>query len=60
MCIWNSETKKGYLAETFTFNPADYAFESVKFVRVTLMAGFTTVRDLGGTRSEYFIAQCYQ
>ena len=44
-----SETKKGATADRFTLNPADIAFESLKYANVTLMAGFTTVRDLGGT-----------
>ena len=35
--------------EKFTANEADVAFKSVKFARMTLMSGFTTVRDLGGT-----------
>ncbi len=43
------ETKKGAVAERFTLNPADIAFESIKYANVTLMAGFTTVRDLGGS-----------
>jgi imidazolonepropionase-like amidohydrolase len=43
------ETKKGAAADRFTMNPADLAFESVKYAKATLMAGFTTVRDLGGT-----------
>lgn len=43
------ETKKGAVVDRFTMNPADIAFESVKYANVTLMAGFTTVRDLGGT-----------
>ena len=43
------ETNPGRYMETFTFNPADYAFQSVKFAEITLMTGFTTVRDLGGT-----------
>lgn len=43
------ETNPNRYMETFTYNPADYAFQSVKFAEVTLMAGFTTVRDLGGT-----------
>ena len=34
---------------TFTANDADIAFGSLKFAEITLMAGFTTVRDLGGT-----------
>ncbi len=43
------ETKRGNLADKFTTNPTDIAFESLKYVNVTLMAGFTSVRDLGGT-----------
>jgi imidazolonepropionase-like amidohydrolase len=34
--------------ENFTLNPTDYAYRSVGFADKTLMAGFTTVRDLGG------------
>lgn len=44
-----SETKRGAVGDRFIQNPADIAFESIKFMKVTLMAGFTTVRDLGGT-----------
>ena len=33
----------------FTINPADLAFESTVFAKTTLMAGFTTVRDVGGS-----------
>ena len=33
----------------FTLNEADRAFNSLEFAEVTLMAGFTTVRDLGGS-----------
>ena len=33
----------------FKLNPADLAFQSIGFAEKTLMAGFTTVRDLGGT-----------
>jgi imidazolonepropionase-like amidohydrolase len=43
------ETNPNRYMEEFTFNPADYAFQSVKFSEVTLLAGFTTVRDLGGS-----------
>ena len=39
---------KSYLEE-YTLNDADVAFNSVKYARVTLMSGFTTVRDLGGS-----------
>ena len=35
--------------EQFTANEADVAFKSVNYARMTLMAGFTTVRDLGGS-----------
>ena len=35
--------------DQFTANEADIAFKSVNFARITLMAGFTTVRDLGGS-----------
>jgi len=33
----------------FTLNEADIAFQSAVYARTTLMAGFTTVRDVGGT-----------
>ena len=35
--------------ERFTANKADVAFGSLRLAKVTLMAGFTTVRDMGGT-----------
>ncbi len=44
-----SETKKGNTADKFIQNPPDIAFESLTFAKVTLMSGFTSVRDLGGT-----------
>jgi imidazolonepropionase-like amidohydrolase len=44
-----SETNPNKYMETFTFNPADFAFQSVAFAEKTLLAGFTTVRDLGGS-----------
>ena len=34
--------------ERFTLNLDDYAYQSVPYAEKTLMAGFTTVRDLGG------------
>eukprot|EP01133_Synstelium_polycarpum_P013768 gene13768-16236_t len=43
------ETKKGGVMDKFTKNPADIAFDSEGYARTTLMAGFTTVRDLGGS-----------
>jgi imidazolonepropionase-like amidohydrolase len=44
-----TETKKGNNAEKFITNPSDIAFESLAFAKITLMTGFTTVRDLGGS-----------
>jgi imidazolonepropionase-like amidohydrolase len=38
----------GYLSR-FTLNPSDIAFNCVPIAERTLMAGFTTVRDLGGS-----------
>lgn len=42
------ETSPNRYLEAFTLNPADYAFQSVVYSNRTLMAGFTSVRDLGG------------
>lgn len=33
----------------FTLNEADVAFNSIGYAKTTLMAGFTTVRDIGGS-----------
>lgn len=43
------ETSPNQYIQKFTFNPSDYAFQSVVFAKRTLAIGFTTVRDLGGT-----------
>ncbi len=43
------ETSPNAQIKGFTQNPADVAFEAARFARITLMAGFTTVRDLGGS-----------
>jgi imidazolonepropionase-like amidohydrolase len=42
-----SETNKDAYSEGFRLNEADMAFKSVLFAERTLLAGFTTVRDLG-------------
>lgn len=34
--------------DSFRLNPPDYAFRSIGFAEKTLLAGFTTVRDVGG------------
>ena len=44
-----SETNKDQALQRFTLNDADVAFRSAHFAEKTLMAGFTTVRDLGGS-----------
>lgn len=44
-----SETNKDQALQRFTSNEADVAFRSTVFAKKTLMAGFTTVRDLGGS-----------
>ncbi len=42
-----SETSPDRQLESFTLDPQDAAYRSVPYAEVTLMAGFTTVRDLG-------------
>lgn len=43
------ETNPKAYSEKFVLNDADVALNSVGFADVTLQAGFTTVRDLGGS-----------
>src|SRR6187399_3090151 len=43
------ETNKDQVVQRFTLNEADVAFRSTVYAKKTLMAGFTTVRDLGGS-----------
>ncbi|MEO5978567.1 MAG: amidohydrolase family protein [Chryseolinea sp.] len=42
------ETSKDQAMQRFTLDDIDVAFRSTVFAKKTLMAGFTTVRDLGG------------
>ena len=44
-----SETSKDQALQRFTLNKADVAFRSTVYAKRTLLAGFTTVRDLGGS-----------
>lgn len=44
-----SETNPQKYMERFLNDPEDAAFNSVGFANTTLMAGFTTVRELGGS-----------
>lgn len=46
--IEHQSSKNRYIKK-FTDNKADVALHAIKYCRRTLMAGFTTVRDLGGT-----------
>lgn len=43
------QTGKNKYMDKFTKNPEDIALESVVYAERTLLAGFTTVRDLGGS-----------
>ena len=43
-----SESSPDSYAEGFRLDPVDYAFRSVGYAEKTLLAGFTSVRDLGG------------
>lgn len=43
------ETNPNRYLERFTLNDADVAYNSIDYAQRTLMAGFTTVRDLGGS-----------
>jgi len=44
-----SETNPKSYLQDYTLNDADVAFNSIKYAEITLMSGFTTVRDLGGS-----------
>lgn len=44
-----NETNKGGEIKRYQQNQADIAFDAAKFAKTTLMAGFTSVRDLGGS-----------
>lgn len=46
---FEGETNKDQALQRFTLNKADIAFRSTVYAKRTLLAGFTTVRDLGGS-----------
>ncbi len=46
--IESESNSKNYMSK-YIDNEADIAFQSSKYAKTTLLAGFTTVRDLGGT-----------
>ncbi|CCH01007.1 amidohydrolase [Fibrella aestuarina BUZ 2] len=43
------ETRRGGAIDKYTQNVPDMAYQAAKYAKTTLLAGFTTVRDLGGT-----------
>jgi len=44
----DGESSAQSYSEGFRLDPVDYAYRSIGYAEKTLMAGFTTVRDLGG------------
>ena len=44
-----SQQSPAVYTERFILNKEDIAFRAAKYAQITLMSGFTTVRDLGGT-----------
>jgi len=44
-----SEYGVGTVMNRFTLNPADVAYDAAGYAKITLMSGFTTVRDMGGS-----------
>ena len=48
-----SQSSPQSYSEGFRLDPVDYAFRSVGYARKTLLAGFTSVRDLGGEVSPH-------
>ena len=44
-----SETNPKAYLEDYTLNDADIAYNAQSYAKITLMSGFTTVRDLGGS-----------
>lgn len=47
----SSEFNQNSYSEGFRLNPTDFAYKSIKYAKRTLMAGFTTVREVGGSLS---------
>lgn len=43
------QTSPDNYIKQFTLNPSDVAFNAIGYAKTTLMAGFTTVRDVGGS-----------
>ncbi len=43
------ETSPNRYLKRFTQNPADVAYDAATYMKRTLLSGFTTVRDMGGS-----------
>jgi len=46
--------------EEFTLNTTDYAFSSIPIAKTTLLSGFTSVRDLGGSGANISLRKAIQ
>jgi len=55
-----SETSPNHYLDEFTLNTADYALAAVPIAQKTLMAGFTSVRDLGGSGANIALRKAIQ
>ena len=55
-----SETSPSHYLDEFTLNTADYALAAVPIAKTTLMAGFTSVRDLGGSGANISLRKAIQ
>jgi len=55
-----SETSPSHYLDEFTLNTADYALAAVPIAQRTLMAGFTSVRDLGGSGANISLRKAIQ
>lgn len=54
------QSSPSYYLERFTNNEADRAYDAAVYAKRTLMAGFTTVRDLGGSGVNTSLARAVQ
>ncbi len=55
-----SDPSPSHYLDEFTLKAPDYAFSSVPIAQTTLMAGFTSVRDLGGTGANIALRKAIQ
>ena len=55
-----SETSPSHYLDEFTMNTADNALAAVPIAQTTLMAGFTSVRDMGGSGANISLRKAIQ